>query len=207
MDLASDTTGFLGSIWVYLFAGGFVMLSALIPPIPSTTVFVALGAIAGLEGGPRAIPLVLAMMAGGMLGDLLSYWAVKLFGHTKWGSTAGPRRSRAVAAATKRLRRHPYMFTMTSRFIPLGRLSSNIAATVAGYTLKAFIIFSLVASAIWSVYAVGIGVLTQFWPGISTELAVVIAIVSSLILGWLVGKVSAWFLDRKTAKATRLAEG
>ncbi len=207
MDLATDTTGFLASLWVYFLAGGFVMLSALIPPIPSTTIFVALGAIAGLEGGPRAIPLVLAMMAGGMLGDLLSYWAVKLFGHSKWGSSAGPRRQRAVDAATKRLRRHPYMFTMTSRFIPLGRLSSNIAATAAGYTLRSFVVFSLVASAIWSIYAVGIGVLTQFWPGISTQLAVVIAIISSLLLGWLVGQVSAWYLDRKTAKATRLAEG
>lgn len=92
------------------------------------------------------------------------------------------------------------MFMLTSRFIPLGRLSSNIAATVAGYPLRAFTVFSLVSAAIWSLYSVGIGVLTQFWPGISTQVAVVIAIAFSIVLGWFVGQVSTWLLDRKSAK-------
>ncbi|AIY03454.1 hypothetical protein ART_3855 [Arthrobacter sp. PAMC 25486] len=200
MDLAADTSGFLAGFWVYVLGGGFVMFSALIPPVPSTTVFVALGALAGLDGGPQALPLVLAMMAGAVAGDLLTYWATKMFGHTRWGSSRGPRRQRAVDAATSRLRRRPYMFMLTSRFIPLGRLSSNIAATVAGYPLRAFTVFSLVSGGIWSLYSVGIGVLTQFWPGISTQVAVVIAIVFSIVLGWLVGQVSTWLLDRKSAR-------
>ena len=206
MDLAADTTGFLSSLWVYLVGGGFVMVSAFIPPVPSTTVFVALGAVAGLDGGPQALPLVLAMMAGAMAGDLITYWGTKLLGHTRWGSSRGPRRQRAVDAATRRLRRRPYMFMLTSRFIPLGRLSSNIAATVAGYPLRTFTVFSLVSAGIWSLYAVGVGILTRYWPGISTQLAVVIAIVSSIILGWVVGRVSTWLLDRKTAREASAVE-
>lgn len=201
MDLAADTSGFLASIWIYLIGGAFVMVSAILPPVPSTTVFVALGALAGLEGGPQALPLVLAMMVGAMAGDLLTYWITKLFGHTRLGSVRGPRRQRAVDAATRRLTQRPYMFMLTSRFIPLGRLSSNIAATVAGYPLRAFTVFSLVSAAVWSLYAVGIGILTQYWPGISTKVAVVIAIVFSIIVGWLVGKVSAWLLDRKKSRS------
>ena len=200
MDLAADTTGFLHSFWIYLLGGGFVMASAIIPPIPSTTVFVALGAVAGLDGGPAAAPLVLAMMAGALAGDLITYWGTKMLGHTRWGTTRGPRRQRAVEAATRRLRQRPFMFMLTSRFIPLGRLSSNIAATLAGYPLRAFTAFSLVSATIWSLYSVGIGIMTQFWPGVSTQLAVVIAIAFSLVLGWLVGKVSTWFLDRKNAR-------
>ena len=200
MDLAADTTGFLHSFWIYLLGGGFVMASAIIPPIPSTTVFVALGAVAGLDGGPSAAPLVLAMMAGALAGDLITYWGTKMLGHTRWGTTRGPRRQRAVEAATRRLRQRPFMFMLTSRFIPLGRLSSNIAATLAGYPLRAFTVFSLVSATLWSLYSVGIGILTQFWPGVSTQLAVVIAIAFSLVLGWLVGKVSTWFLDRKNAR-------
>lgn len=200
MDLASDSTGFLSSFWIYATGGAFVMVSAIIPPVPSTTVFVGLGAIAGLEGGPSALPLVVAMMAGALAGDLLTFWGTKLFGHTKWGSVRGPRRQRAVDAATRRLRQRPYMFMLTSRFIPLGRLSSNIAATVAGYPLRAFTMFSLVSATIWSLYSVGIGMLTRLWPDISTQAAVVVAIVFSIVLGWLVGKVSTWFLDRKHAR-------
>ncbi len=206
MDLAADTSGFLASVWVYLLGGGFVMVSALIPPVPSTTVFVALGALAGIDGGPQALPLVLAMMAGAMTGDLLTYWLTRKLGHTRWGSTRGPRRQRAVDAATRRLVRRPYMFMLTSRFIPLGRLSSNIAATLAGYPLRAFTVFSLVSAGVWSLYAVGVGMLTRYWPGISTQVAVVIAIVFSIVLGWLVGKVSAWLLDRKSARQATAVE-
>ncbi len=200
MDLAADSTGFLHSFWLYLVAGGFVMVSGLVPPVPSTTVFVALGALAGLDGGPRALPLVLAMMAGAVAGDLITYWLTKLAGNTRWGSNRGPRRERAVTAATRRLRNRPYMFMLTSRFIPLGRLSSNIAATVAGYPVRAFTVFSVVSATVWSLYSVGIGMLTQHWPDISTKFAVVLAIVFSIVLGWVVGKVSSWFLDRKASR-------
>lgn len=200
MDLASSASPILGSLWIYPVGAIFVMLSALLPPIPSTTVFVALGAVAGLDGGPKALPLVAAMMVGALAGDLLTYWLMKVFGHTKWGSTRGPRRQRAVDSATRRLRQRPYMFMLTSRFIPLGRLSANIAATVAGFPLRMFISYSLVSALVWSLYSVGVGICTRFWPGISTQAAVIVAIAASIILGWLLGKVSTWVLDRKHSR-------
>ncbi|MHA7306882.1 DedA family protein [Arthrobacter sp. TMN-49] len=200
MDLAADTTGVLASSWVYLVGAAFVMLSAVIPPIPSTTVFVALGALAGLDGGPRAGLLVLAMMVGAVAGDLATFGLTKRVGNSRWGAGPGSRRQRAIDAATRRLKQRPYVFMLTSRFIPLGRLSSNIAATAAGYPLRAFTVFSLVSAGIWSGYAVGIGILTRYWPNISTQMAVVIAIAASIVLGWLLGKVSAWVLDRKNSR-------
>lgn len=206
MDLAADTTGFLASFWVYVIGGGFVMISAILPPVPSTTVFVALGAIAGLDGGPHALLLILAMMIGAMAGDLLTYFVTLAFGKTKWGSARGPRREKAVDVATARLRRRPFMFVLTSRFIPMGRLSSNIAATLAGYSLAAFTTFSLVSALVWSTYSVGIGILTQFWPGISTQLAVIVAIALSIVLGWLVGRVSTCLLDRKSSRRATAVE-
>lgn len=201
MELVAFDPEVLDGVWVYIVGGGFVMVSAFIPPVPSTTVFVALGALAGADGGPLPTLLVVAMVLGALAGDLLTYWFTKLVGHTRWGSNRGARRERAVSSATRRLRQRPYMFMLTSRFIPLGRLSSNIAATVAGYPLRAFTVFSLVSGLVWSMYAVGVGMLTRHWPNISTQVAVLIAIGASIILGWLVGKVSTWLLDRKTDKA------
>lgn len=200
MELATEATGIVASFWLYILGAGFVAFSALIPPIPSTTVFVAFGALTGLTGGPNPGFLVLAMMAGAVAGDLATFGLVRFFGHTRWGMTPGPKRQRAIDAGTRRLRAHPYMFMLTSRFIPLGRLSANMAATMSGYPLRAFAVFSLVSAAIWSVYSVGIGILTQFFPNISTQVAVLIAIVASIVLGWLLGKVSTWYLDRKKSK-------
>lgn len=206
MDLASDSSAILGTLWIYPVGAIFVMLSALLPPIPSTTVFVALGAVAGLDGGPKALLLVAAMMAGALAGDLATYWLTKLFGHTKWGSTRGPRRQRAVDSGTRRLQERPFMFMLTSRFIPLGRLSSNVAATVAGFSLRSFAAYSLISALVWSLYSVGVGIATRFWPGISTQTAVIVAIVASIILGWLLGKVSTWALDRKLSKQAPAVE-
>lgn len=196
MELLSSA-GLFSGFWVYIVGGAFVMFSALIPPVPSTTVFVGLGAVAGFDHGPSPFILVLAMMAGAVAGDLLTYWGTRKVGTDKWGSTRGSRRKRAMDSATRRLKDRPYMFMLTSRFLPLGRLSSNIAATAAGYQPKAFATFSLVSAALWSLYSVGIGMLTQQWPKLSTQLAVVVAIVFSILLGWVVGKVSDRLLDRK----------
>ncbi len=201
MELAADATGFLASFWIYVVGAVFVTVSALIPPIPSTTVFVGLGAIAGLDGGPNAGFLVLAMMVGAVAGDVATFGVMRFFGNTRWGSKRGPRRQRAVDSGTRRLRERPYIFMLTSRFIPLGRLSANMAATIAGYPLRAFAVFSVVSAGIWSLYSVGIGILTQFWPNVSTQLAVIVAIVASMVLGWLVGKVSTWLVDRKNSPA------
>lgn len=200
MDLASDSATILGSLWLYPVGAVMVMLSALIPPIPSTTAFVAMGAVAGLDGGPNALLLVAAMMAGAIAGDVATYALTRLFGTTRWGSTRGPRRQRAVDAATRRLRERPYTFVLTSRFIPLGRLSSNIAATVAGYPLRTFMGFSLASAVVWSLYSVGVGICARFFPGLSTLAAVIIAIAASIVLGWLLGKVSTHLLDRKSPR-------
>lgn len=201
MELATSSTEFLSSFWIYVVGGAFVFVSAIIPPVPSTTVFVGLGATAGFTHGPHPLGLVLAMMTGAFAGDLLTYWGTQKVGDSKWGTSRGPRRQRAIDSATRRLKEQPFLFILTSRFIPMGRLSSNIATTVAGFSLKAFAQFSVASAALWSVYAVGIGMLTQQWPNLSTQLAVVIAIVFSILAGWLVGKFSTWMLDRKKAKA------
>jgi len=206
LDLVSDSSTLLSSLWIYPVGSIFVTLSALLPPIPSTTVFVALGAVAGIDGGPNALLLVAAMMVGAVAGDLATYGITKAFGQTKWGSIRGPRRQRAVDSATRRLRERPWMFVLTSRFIPMGRLSSNIASTVAGYPLRTFTVYSLSSALVWSVYSVGVGICTRFWPGLSTQAAVVIAIVVSIVLGWLLGKVSTRLLDRKNKRlATAVA--
>ncbi|ALE07582.1 hypothetical protein AL755_05330 [Arthrobacter sp. ERGS1:01] len=188
-------------MWLYPVGAVFVMVSALIPPVPSTTVFVALGALAGLDGGPKAWALVLAMIAGAVAGDLATYGATRLFGQSRWGATRGPRRQRAVDAATRRLRKSPFTLMLTSRFVPLGRLSTNIACTVAGYRLRAFTGFSLASAAVWSAYSVGVGICTRFWPGLSTQAAVLAAIAVSIVLGWLLGKASTWILDHRAAPA------
>ncbi|MFC8302838.1 DedA family protein [Specibacter sp. NPDC057265] len=197
MEFLDSSTGIPAGSWVYMVGGIFVMLSAVLPPVPSTTVFVGLGAVAGFDHGLSPLMLVLAMMGGAVAGDLLTYWGTRKVGGSRWGSTRGSRRKRAMDSAARRLKERPYMFMLTSRFIPLGRLSSNVAATVAGYQLKAFATYSVASAALWSVYSVGIGMLTQQWPNLSTQLAVVAAIVFSIVLGWLVGKISGWFLDRK----------
>lgn len=178
--------------WVYPAAALFIVISGLLPPVPSTSVFVALGALAGAEGGPHIGWLLVAMAGGALLGDLLTFLLVRSDRIGALLHLAGVRWQRAIDGAQARMTRQGVSVLMVSRFIPLGRISTNIVLGLGPRPLPQLMGLSFLASVPWTVYAVGIGVATRFWPNISTTTAVVVAVVLSIALGWLIGKLNGW---------------
>lgn len=188
--------------WVYPVAAMFITVSGLIPPVPSTSVFVALGALAGAEGGPSILWLLVAMAGGALLGDLLTFLLVR--GDRIGGllNLAGVRWQRAIDGAQDRMTRQGISVLMVSRFIPLGRISTNVVLGMGPQPLRKLVGLSLLAALPWTIYAVGIGVATQFWPNISTTTAVIVAVLLSIALGWLIGKLNGW-AEPAAAKAAK----
>ncbi|MEV4901752.1 VTT domain-containing protein [Citricoccus sp. NPDC055426] len=190
----------LSSAWVYPAAAGLVALSALIPPVPSTSLFVALGALWSQDGLPNGFLLVVAMLAGAVSGDLVTYLLVRRRDVAQWRVLQGPRAQRALNASSARMAGHSAVsWVLTSRFVPLGRLTMNVACAIAPVPLRTFTLFSLAAGILWSLYSVGVGALSGLLPGLSTELAVVLAIAFSLALGRGISAVSTWYLVSERA--------
>lgn len=201
MDWVQNVLAIAGSPWVYPVGALFVAVSALFPPVPSTILFVALGALSGLPGGPHPLFLVLAMMAGALAGDLTTYLLARRFGSARWHGLGRPKVRKAIGLAGERMAAHALAMLLTSRFIPMGRISSNVAAALMPLPLRSFFAYSLVAAVVWSGYAVGIGILSREWPGIPTEVAVFVAIALSIVLSGLIGRIASRLMARRGAPA------
>lgn len=194
MEWLTEGLSAAGSAWTYPLAAALITLSALFPPIPSTCLFVALGALSTKSDAPNGLLLVVAMLAGAVAGDLATYLLVRRRDVTNWRVLRGARAQKALTVSKERMASHAVSWVLTSRFVPLGRLVMNVACAVSPVPLGIFTVYSIAASIVWSAYSVGIGALSGLLPGLSTELAVVLAIALSLILGRAIDAIATWYL-------------
>lgn len=191
----------LDDVWVYVVGALFVTVSALIPPVPSTTLFVALGALAANSDSLNPVLLGIAMLIGALAGDLATYALALRFDVVHWRILSGRRWQSALAAARSRLKDNDLPLVMTSRFIPLGRLTLNVGSALIPHPWNVFFRHSLIAGIVWSIYSVGVGVLSGLWEGLDTEFAVLLAIVVSLVLGRLISTAIHWWETRSMPSA------
>lgn len=192
----------LDGMWVYLFGALMVALSALVPPVPSTTLYVALGALAANSDSLNPFLLGVSMLVGALAGDIATYALALRFDVVNWRILAGRRWQAALSATRSRLKYNDLPLVMTSRFIPMGRLTMNIGSALVPHTWRVFIQHSLIAGVLWSVYSVGVGVLSGVWDSLSTEVAVLLAIVVSLVLGRAINTVISWWETRNLPAPT-----
>lgn len=178
--------------WVYPVGALMVTVSALLPPVPSTTLFVALGSLSMKSEQLDPYLLALSMLLGAVAGDAATFVLVRRFrpGSRRW--FAGSRWRSTVGAARARLDGNGLTLVMVSRFVPLGRLTLNVAAASVPQPARAFVAHSAAAGVLWSAYSVGIGTVTGLWPQLSTELAVLLAIAVSVLLGRAITLLIAW---------------
>ena len=122
-----------------------------LPMIPSEAAVLAAGVYA-----PSLLLVIVATALGVFIGDHLAYGLAR--------SVLGPRlisRSRrirtAVEAAGRHLDRGAGPLIVTSRFLPGGRVTMNLAAGTTGVPLSTFSPASAVAAAAWAAYTVGLG--------------------------------------------------
>ncbi|MET4542290.1 membrane-associated protein [Arthrobacter bambusae] len=195
MQAFRDIMSAADSGWVYPLGAVFVALSAVFPPIPTTSLFVALGALSATDNLPNGYLLVAAMLAGAVAGDLGAYEFVRRRDMANWKILQGARTQKALHASRERLSKHSASWVLTSRFVPLGRLTMNVASAITPVPRGRFVLYSVAAGILWSAYSVGIGALSGLLPGLSTEFAVVIAIAVSLLLGRGISAAVTWYLQ------------
>ncbi|MCY1160181.1 MAG: rane protein DedA family [Citricoccus sp.] len=195
MEAVQEVLSAADSVWVYPLGMILVAVSALFPPVPSTSVFVALGALSVTHNVPNGFLLVVSMLAGAVLGDAATYGLVRQRDVANWRMLSGVRAQKALDASRSRLDHGAVSWVLTSRFIPLGRLTMNVACAITPIPWGSFVLYSLGAGILWSTYSVGIGALSGLLPGLSTELTVLVAIAFSLILGRAIGAAAAWYLQ------------
>jgi membrane-associated protein len=148
----------LHSLWLLPVLAVMIAADGPVPVLPSETILMSAAAGAFGIGDVRGIVgLFVAALAGSVAGDLL------VFGLGRSSNRFLPAAAHAECGLGHWVRanlfRRPVVALVGARLLPGGRLVSTAAAGRVGLPLATFVRGSLVSSAVWSVYMLGIGML------------------------------------------------
>jgi membrane-associated protein len=171
------------SPWIYPALFLLVVADAFLVVLPSETVVVALGSLAGATGEPVVLLLLPVAAAGALLGDSLCYLIGRRIGIDRWGwQRRGP-----IAAALDRVRRtvliRPAVLIFTARYIPYARIAVNLSAGAVGLPPRRFLPLSAVAGTAWAIYNLAIGALFGQVLASTPVLAIGVSIAVAISLG------------------------
>ena len=189
-DVQEFVLSLVGSPWLYPVFGLVIAVSAAIPPVPSSALIVALGAVNAHSGHPALILLIVAGTAGSVLGDHVMYLMGRGSRFTQWPLLRSPAAQRRIEKLEAKLESGGLYFAVLARFIPLGR---TLIALVSGSTrldLKEWLARTTGAGTIWTAYSLAFGWLTARWIPLPLWASVAIAVGGSLLLGAIISRVA-----------------
>lgn len=200
--MLDDLTSLLsGSPWTYVIVLASIAGSAVAPILPSESMIVTAGVLAG--AGRLSLPLVL--LAGGVgafAGDNLGYLLGRVVGGgaIRW-VVRGERGERAFAWARDALARHGGPLIVIDRFVPGGRTAVSIVSGALAYPWLRYALFAAIGSSLWAVYGSLLGVVggesfqRDLWKGLLLSLGV------AALVGILVEVARRWWERRTGSRA------
>jgi membrane protein DedA with SNARE-associated domain len=172
-----------GSSWSYLIVLAIAAIDGFFPLVPSEATAIAAGVVAG-AGGLSVEFVILAAALGALLGDNITYFAGHFFGERLTGRFFSSDKSQKRLAWAERMlaERGPYLI-IVARFIPGGRtVTMFTAGFVTTFPWRRFIVFDVIACAIWGAYAVLLGYVggrtfeEQPWKGLLLAFGIAVAV-------------------------------
>jgi membrane-associated protein len=147
-----------GAWWTYPLVLGVAMLDAFLPIVPSETVAITAGVLAG--SGKLSLPLcIVAASTGAFAGDNISYGIGHWLGeHTVRRLFRGKKAHRALDWAERMLEERGTYLVVVARFVPGGRTATTFTAGyVQSFPWRRFLPADVVAALVWGSYVVLLG--------------------------------------------------
>jgi membrane-associated protein len=147
----------LSTPWSYAVIVGIAALDALVPLVPSETLAITGGVLAGL-GQLNVGTVIAAAAVGAFVGDSSAYLLGRRIGRpARERLFRGERARRLLAWAEEQLaERGPYLI-LIARFIPGGRTATTFTAGMVRFRAAVFFPVAAVAATAWASYAVLLG--------------------------------------------------
>jgi len=176
-----------GSDWSYAAIFAVAVIDAFFPIVPSESMVIIAGALAGT--GDLSLSLVIVVAAAGaIVGDNISYGIGRWAGeHTVKRLFRSEKAHRSFDWAERQLEERGSYIIVIARFIPFGRTAVTFTA---GYThglpWHRFIRYDVIAGVLWGTYAAMLGYLggkqfeEQPWKGVLLGLGVAFAVASGV---------------------------
>jgi membrane-associated protein len=149
----------LSSPWAYAIVLGIAALDAVLPAVPSESLAITAGVLAGV-GKLHVAPTIASAAAGAFLGDTTSYVLGRTLGQrVRRRLFRGARAERALGWAERMLAERGGYLIVVARFIPGGRTATTFTAGMVRFSAWRFVGFAAVAAICWATYAVMLGYL------------------------------------------------
>ncbi|MEI7760502.1 MAG: DedA family protein [Thermoleophilia bacterium] len=179
-----------GSNWSYVAIFGVAVIDAFLPIVPSETMVIVAGTLAG-AGDLSLLLVILAAWAGAVVGDNVSYGIGKFAGErTVRRLFRYEKAHRGFDWAEVQLEERGSYIIVIARFIPFGRTAVTFTA---GYTRglpwHRFLRYDVVAGGLWATYATMLGYLggkqfeEQPWKGVVIGLGIAFGV--AFVIEWL----------------------
>ena len=172
-----------GSNWSYLIVFAIALLDAFFPVVPSETVAIAAGVVAG-TGGLSVEVVILAAALGAIAGDNVSFGLGHFLGaRVERRFFAGEKAQKRLQWARGMLDERGGYLIVVARFIPGGRtVTTFTAGFVETFPWRRFLMFDALAGAIWGLYTVSLGYFggrsfeEEPWKGLLLAFAIALAV-------------------------------
>jgi membrane-associated protein len=172
-----------GSNWSYVAIFGVAVVDAFFPLVPSESMVIIAGTLAG-SGDLNVLLVIVSAWAGAVLGDNISYAIGRFAGeHTVRRLFRHEKAQRSFDWAELQLEQRGGYIILIARFIPLGRTAVTFTS---GYThglpWHRFLRYDIIAGGLWATYATMLGYIggkqfeEQPWKGVLVGLALAFSV-------------------------------
>lgn len=198
VDFVTGMTAVVHSGWLLPALPLMIAVDAPFPVLPSETVLMTAVAMAFTEHDTgMLLALFLVAVLGSVVGDAVVYSLGRSSHRLVTGSAEG-----GLAAWMRRhLLARPGTALVGARFVPGGRLVSTAAAGRFGMPVRVFLPWSLVSSAVWAAYMVGVGRVIESITGGDPLRCVVAGTVLAVLTGGLFALLRRLLRRRRPAPA------
>lgn len=179
----------VSSDWSYAAIFAVAAIDAFFPLVPSETVVITGGVLAG-TGDLNLLLVILAASTGAILGDNISYGLGHWLGeHTVKRVFRGEKSQKGFEWAERQLEERGTYLIIVARFIPGGRTATTFSAGyIQSFPYRRFLAADILAGFIWGTYAACLGYFggktfeQQPWKGLIVAFVVAIGLATTIEL-------------------------
>jgi membrane protein DedA with SNARE-associated domain len=181
----------IGSPWVFAAVGAILAVGSIAVFLPSQGLVVAVASLLLAKGDVAfgSGELIVVAAVGMVVGDI-GLFALARWAHLGSHSWFDRPKVRAARESLERRYEHaPTRIAILGRFIPVGRLTTNLIGADSDLHFRRFLLASGIANVSWAAYCIAIAAAFGAWSRQNPFLVTVLAVAASITLGVIVSAV------------------